>query len=115
MEALSRSLAPEDRHAGLGCAYILDDGDSCRFCGGVPRRGSSYCPQHHALCHVASGTAEESRRLREVEELARVVGGHETGAKSRACGSKAHARPFGAQFLRWAALARPEDRVYGMS
>jgi hypothetical protein len=75
MEALLRSSAPEDRHAGLGCAYILDDGDSRRFCGGVPHRGSSYCPQHHALCHVASGTVEEVRRLREVEELARVVGG----------------------------------------
>ena len=60
---------------GLGCAYILDDGDSCRFCDGVPRRGSPYCPQHHALCHIASGTAEEARRLREVEDLARVVGG----------------------------------------
>ncbi len=75
MEALSRLSAPEDRHAGLGCAYILDDGDSSRFCDGVPRRGSSYCPQHHALCHVANGTVEEARRLREVEELARVVGG----------------------------------------
>jgi hypothetical protein len=75
MEGLSRLSAPEDRQAGLGCAYILDDGDSCRVCGGMLRRGSSYCPQHHALCHVASGTAEEVRRLREVEELARVVGG----------------------------------------
>lgn len=73
MEALLRSSAPEDGHAGLGCAYILDDGR--RYCGGVPHRGSSYCPQHHALCHVASGTVEEIRRLREVEELARVVGG----------------------------------------
>jgi hypothetical protein len=75
MEALSRSSVPEDRHAGLSCAYVLADGVSFRFCSGVPRRGSSYCPEHHALCHVASGTMEEARRLREVEELARVVGG----------------------------------------
>ena len=75
MEALSRLSAPEDRHAGVGCAYIMGDGEGCRFCGGVPRRGSSYCAQHHALCHVASGTMEEIRRLREVDELARVVGG----------------------------------------
>jgi hypothetical protein len=75
MDGLSRLSALENRHADLGCAYILDDGNSCRFCGGAPRRGSSYCPQHHALCHVPSGTIEEVRRLREVEELARVVGG----------------------------------------
>jgi hypothetical protein len=75
MEKLSRSPAPEDRHAGPGCAYMLDDGEGCHSCGGVLRRGSSYCPQHHALCHVACGTTEEARRLREVEELARVVGG----------------------------------------
>ena len=75
MEKLSRSPAAEDRHVSSGCAYILDDRDGCSICGLALRRGSSYCPQHHALCHVASGTVEETRRLREVEELARVVGG----------------------------------------
>jgi len=75
MGELSRSTTLADRLAGPGCSYILDDGDGRRFCDGVPRRGSSYCQQHHALCHVPSGTTEETRRLREVEELARVVGG----------------------------------------
>jgi hypothetical protein len=72
MKKLSRSPAVEDRS---GCAYILDQREGCSFCGRVLRRGSSYCAQHHALCHVAFGTNEEARRLREVEELARVVGG----------------------------------------
>src|SRR5271156_289248 len=71
MGELSRSKTLADRLAGPGCAYILDDGDGRRFCDGVPRRGSSYCQQHHAVCHVPSGTTEETRRLREVEELAR--------------------------------------------
>lgn len=75
MEEPSRSSAPEGRFARPGCAYILNDVDGCRFCGGVLRRGSSYCPHHHAVCHVACGTTEEARRLREVDELARVVGG----------------------------------------
>jgi|SRR5271167_5181145 len=75
MEKLSQSPAAEDRHASSGCAYILDDREGCSICGLALRRGSSYCPQHHALCHVACGTSEEARRLREVEELARVVGG----------------------------------------
>jgi hypothetical protein len=64
----------------LGCAYILDERGSSRICGGprcgAPRRPvSAYCPHHHALCHVATGSRAETDRLREVEALARVVGG----------------------------------------
>ena len=73
MEELS--LLPDDRHTGSGCVFILDDGRSRRFCGEIPRRGSSYCPQHHTLCHVGCGTTAEAQRLREVEALARAVGG----------------------------------------
>jgi hypothetical protein len=58
-----------------GCCYIVDDADDRRRCGAEPRPGSSYCPQHHALCHVAGGTRAEARRLREVEALASAVGG----------------------------------------
>jgi len=57
------------------CCYIVDDGDAPRRCGAVQRPGSSYCPPHHALCHVAGGTRAEARRLREVEALASAVGG----------------------------------------
>jgi hypothetical protein len=58
-----------------GCAYPLDDDGEQRNCG-LPRRlGSPYCADHHALCHVRCGTAEETNRLREVEALANAVGG----------------------------------------
>jgi hypothetical protein len=60
-----------------GCAYLLAREDGTRSCG-LPRRPkSSYCHEHHALCHVASGTSEEASRLREVETLACVVGGRQ--------------------------------------
>jgi hypothetical protein len=67
--------SPDDGDAGSGCAFILDDGRSRRFCAEVRRRGSSYCPRHHTLCHVGCGTTAEAQRLREVEALARAVGG----------------------------------------
>jgi hypothetical protein len=73
MEELAPS--PEDRHADSCCVFILEDGRSRRICGEVRRRGSSYCPQHHTLCHVGCGTTAEAQRLREVEALARAVGG----------------------------------------
>lgn len=69
---LSSSPYPDDRS---GCRYILD-GDARPRCCGVGRRpGSSYCPEHHALCHLAGGTVAEAKRLREVEALATAVGG----------------------------------------
>jgi hypothetical protein len=36
MESLSRSSGPEDRHAGLGCAYILDGAIAVAFVEGCP-------------------------------------------------------------------------------
>ena len=58
-----------------GCCYILDGDNRRRFCGAARQLGSSYCPEHHALCHLACGTRAEAKRLREVEVLARAVGG----------------------------------------
>jgi len=58
-----------------GCGFILDDGGPRRCCGAECRPGSAYCPEHHALCHVAGGSTAETRRLREVEALATAVGG----------------------------------------
>lgn len=69
------SARPVQRHDDPGCAYILDWGGDRRTCAAPCRPGSPYCPRHHALCHVASGTTTEARHLREVEVLARVVGG----------------------------------------
>lgn len=61
-----------------GCAFILDVVDSSRsprFCAAPRHPGSAYCPQHHAACYVASGSAAERLALREIEALAEAVGG----------------------------------------
>jgi len=76
-----------------GCAYLLDECDGPRICG-APRKlvspsrngASPYCPEHHALCHAANGSEAEADRLREVEAIAKVVGGrrgHDTIGPSR--------------------------------
>jgi hypothetical protein len=57
-----------------GCAYPLD-GHGAGRCGAPRRLPSSYCPHHHALCHVGCGTKAEAHLLREVEALASAVGG----------------------------------------
>jgi hypothetical protein len=59
--------------SGEGCAYIVDDGDG--RCGAACRAGSPYCPEHHALCHLAGGSGAARRRLREEAALAALVGG----------------------------------------
>src|SRR5579883_3104238 len=59
--------------SGEGCAYIVDDGDG--RCGAACRAGSPYCPEHHALCHLAGGSRAARRRLREEAALAALVGG----------------------------------------
>ena len=72
----------EDDQDDPGCAYILDECGGRRNCG-APRKAvsasqkaaSPYCPEHHALCHAAYGSEAEADRLREVEALAKVVGG----------------------------------------
>jgi hypothetical protein len=72
----------EDDQDESGCAYLLDECDGRRSCG-APRKAvapsrkaaSPYCPEHHALCHAAYGSEAEADRLREVEAIAKVVGG----------------------------------------
>jgi hypothetical protein len=58
-----------------GCAYIIGESGSHRICGASRRPVSSYCPQHHALCHLAYGSTAEANRIREVEAIASAVGG----------------------------------------
>jgi hypothetical protein len=58
-----------------GCPYILDEPGHSRTCGAARRPASSYCPRHHALCYILSGSKAEVKRLREVEALASAVGG----------------------------------------
>ena len=57
-----------------GCAFIQDNDDRC---GGEPKPGSSYCAEHHALCHLLVGSPGEWRGLRETEALACAVGGRQ--------------------------------------
>jgi hypothetical protein len=72
----------EDDQDESGCAYLVDESDGRRICG-APRKAvapsrtaaSPYCPEHHALCHVAYGSEAEADRLHEVEAIAKVVGG----------------------------------------
>jgi hypothetical protein len=59
--------------SGEGCAYIVDDHGG--RCGAPCRAGSSYCPAHHALCHLAGGSRAARHRLREEAALAEAVGG----------------------------------------
>src|SRR5438552_247358 len=68
--------AGENLDNDAGCGYVIDDlGDRRRICG-VPRRpSSSYCPYHHSLCYIVTGSKAETKRLREVEVLASAVGG----------------------------------------
>jgi hypothetical protein len=64
----------EDRDES-GCTYLLDESDGRRICGAPRKATSPYCPEHHSLCHVAYGSEAEADRLREVEAIAKVVGG----------------------------------------
>jgi hypothetical protein len=70
-----------------GCAFVIDgagvaDGvgtgrgpGSVKFCSAPRQPGSAYCPRHHAFCHLSNGSAGERQRLREIEALAKAVGG----------------------------------------
>jgi hypothetical protein len=66
-----------DHEEDLGCVYPLDNADSGPpiLCGAARRPGSSFCPEHHVLCHIPAGSRAECRTLDEAEALARVVGG----------------------------------------
>jgi hypothetical protein len=65
----------EDLKDNAGCAYVLDKSDGLRSCGAPRRPVSSYCPFHHAVCYIVSGSRAELKRLQEVETLASAVGG----------------------------------------
>src|SRR5205085_7285345 len=59
-----------------GCVFPLDGAEIWPGCCGKPRHpGSSYCPEHHARCHLAAGSLAEWRRLQLVEALAWAAGG----------------------------------------
>jgi hypothetical protein len=58
-----------------GCRYIGDDGAACGA--GRQSAGSSYCPEHHVLCHIPNGSREAGRQRREAAALAKAVGGRQ--------------------------------------
>jgi hypothetical protein len=75
---MGRIVLPPEREGlrdNVGCAYVLDEPDGLRSCGAPRRPASSYCPCHHAVCYIVSGSSAELKRLQEVETLASAVGG----------------------------------------
>jgi hypothetical protein len=58
---------------GSGCRYLVDD--QCHQCGAKRQRGSSYCPEHHALCYLPVMSAAERRRLKQIDKIGAAVGG----------------------------------------
>jgi hypothetical protein len=82
---MNTSAAPLDPVASPtddGCAYIIDEAGARRSCGASRRPASAYCPQHHALCHLAYGSAAEADRIREVEAIASAVAGRRSRNRS---------------------------------
>jgi hypothetical protein len=75
MSKVGFSPEPESLEDQPGCSFVVDEPDGPRACGAPRRRASSYCPHHHAVCYVVSGSDAEVKRLQEVEALASVVGG----------------------------------------
>jgi hypothetical protein len=79
----AREAAQGNRENGGGCAFVLDGaagdpghGPGCVSSCNAPRQpGSPYCPRHHAFCHLPNGSAAERQMLREIEALAKAVGG----------------------------------------
>jgi hypothetical protein len=65
----------QDDSRAHGCAYLTGEGAGARRCGAPRGLDSSYCPHHHALCHLARGSRAEKMALREVRSLASMVGG----------------------------------------
>jgi hypothetical protein len=64
-----------------GCAFVLDGigrlAVGVNFCNEPRQPGSAYCPGHHANCHLPNGSEAERQQLREIEALARAVGGRQ--------------------------------------
>ena len=69
----------DNRESDGGCAFVLDGTaggpGSVTFCDAPRKPGSAYCSPHHACCHLPNGSAAERRQLREIEALAKAVGG----------------------------------------
>ena len=84
MASMPAALPAAPFAADCGCAYILDREPSAgpqqgpQRCAAPRQGGSSYCPYHHARCHLVRGGRAEAARLIEIELLAETVGGRLT-------------------------------------
>ena len=54
-------------HDATGCAYRSD----AVRCGAALQPGSSYCPEHHALCYLPRRSRAEQAELRHFAALAK--------------------------------------------
>jgi len=61
------------RFGADGCRYLVDD--RWHQCGAKEQPGSSYCPEHHALCYLPPMSAAERRRINQIDRIGAVVGG----------------------------------------
>lgn len=66
------------RFGGRGCRYLVDDHP--HQCGAARQPGSSYCAEHHALCHIPRSSLLEHSRLREIDRIGEIVGGRQAPA-----------------------------------
>jgi hypothetical protein len=77
----TRERAGEEREGDGGCAFVIDDPDpissGANFCDAPREPGSTYCRRHHALCYLPRHSVAERRQLREIEALAKAVGGRQ--------------------------------------
>ena len=84
---------------GGGCAFLVTDGEQC----GAPRKlASSYCPAHHALCHLTAGSRAEKQRLHLIELL-----GNSWGPRREGAAAVSHAHKIG---QRDPAAQRPAEK-----
>jgi hypothetical protein len=67
-------MRPDDGEDS-GCAFLSGADGAPLACGAPRRPGSSFCPEHHALCHLPPGGRAERREIALEEALARAVGG----------------------------------------
>ncbi len=55
------------------CAYLIQDGHRER-CREPTELGSSYCPSHHAITHLAHGSEAEAALIHNMDVIARYRG-----------------------------------------
>jgi hypothetical protein len=57
-----------------GCAYPEGEDPPFEYCGARTVAGSPYCPEHHLLCYLPSGSRRERAAIRHINRLAELAG-----------------------------------------